>query len=220
MRKINQCVRINFSEFLFDICKYKDNIYLTLVDEIKQVKSEYNEKEFILEYLNFHGYRETLFELDKNFEINKNVTIVSLIREYKFKEVISLIENNEQITFLEICDCLLKIAESFNLNRDNLNSIISLRQILQNENFSNFVKTNKILDNFINTFIQELGSFNNKPDLKLFLNPEVILEYINGNSRLDTIVKQAIVILKESYKLGEPTISYILNDKDFLNKLK
>jgi hypothetical protein len=226
MRKLNQSIRVNFSdrEFYFDIKGYKDKVYQTILDKISEHDDNdvINEKDFIVEYLFINGFNETLAELGFSSDVPLN--IARLIKSYKFKSAIELIKPpHESVnTFLTICDDLMSISETYQDTRDNIGAIIAIRIIVKK--YETFIKSCDDIKCIIDNFVEALSDLSLSANLKQFLDVDIILDYVNskisGCSRLDTILRQTITILKESYNLGDPIIAFLLSDEDFLRKLK
>jgi hypothetical protein len=226
MRKQNQSVRVNFSDrgFYFDIKSYKDKVYQSIFEEMKCYET-INEKEIVMEYLQNNGYGETFSGLigqDGYNQVRLNIAI--LLKEYKFKSVIELIQQDskytELIPFFKICDTLYTIAETFDTTQDNVTCIMFIKsKIIQNDDYVKY----PILEVFINSFIEVLSDLSSNTSLKTLINVEEIINYVNSkinNSEFDTIVKQTVYVLKELYNLCDPVISFLLTDKDFLKRLK
>jgi hypothetical protein len=199
MRKYHQSVRVNFSdrEFYYDIKNYKNKVFDEILKEVRLVNGFTtfgSDIELILEYLNNYGYQDTLCELlnennsgyvDSLSEQRRKLSM--LLREFKFVDAIGLIKNyfpnsTDAVTFLEICEMLQKAAEEFSISRDNVKTIIFLRQRF--ENYQVFIKTCKCVEDFILTYmgiLADLIQSSNILNLISILNADIIIDYINAN---------------------------------------
>lgn len=180
-----------------------------------------------------------------NQKLKERKLILTHLRSKNFKECIFLIKLHfpnsiYSIYFIELCE--IYFTNLFHKEITNVDFIYMLKNMLQKNEKYQFINGDSFTQMFGNNFqtlIKKTVEFL-KYDKELSHNliidyiqqnftEEIIFDVINKNilssefsiyqNEFELIIKQLILSLKENLKLSNPVISFIIRNKNFLEKL-